>query len=314
MGFVPEWLRGAHPQEPSPAPLLNPKSPRHSGEATATPNPRRASLQATAPLTGDAEAVLVAGLLEGKEPPEEPSEGQEGQEGTSSRRGHPADGRVGSPVAAHDVGVQVDVLEADGRPPHHQAAAHLPVQAMHGPWAGRKHSPGTFLPNPGAPGALPAACPRTFGQALPPVAVVGGLAVAAEAGGVVGAEGVRGAAPVVPGARLLAARAVGEHWGQAGGSLGTWGRSRPQAPCLAHAARRVATSSPRAPGFGSRSVPKEQTQPVPAQDKTNPQRTDPFFRNRPTTSRPRLGLHHGISPSVLKCTSSSTPTPCCPEL
>lgn len=159
MGFVPEWLRGAHPQEPSPAPLLNPKSPRHSGEVTATPNPRRASLQATAPLTGDAEAVLVAGLLEGKEPPEEPSEGQEGQEGTSSRRRHPADGRVGPPVAAHDVGVQVDVLEADGRPPHHQAAAHLPVQAMHGPWAGRKHSPGTFLPNPGAPGALPAACP-----------------------------------------------------------------------------------------------------------------------------------------------------------
>lgn len=38
--------------------------------------------------------------------------------------------------------------------------------------------------------------------------------MAAEAAGVVGAEGVRGAAPVVLGARLLAGCAVGEHWGQ----------------------------------------------------------------------------------------------------
>lgn len=100
--------------------------------------------------------------------------------------------------------------------------------------------------------------------------------MAAEAGGVVGAEGVRGAAPVVPGARLLAARAVGEHWGQAGG--GVWGcgdGATPKAPCLAHAA--PATSSPWAPGLGSRSAPEEQSQPVAAQEKANPQQRDPFF-------------------------------------
>lgn len=65
--------------------------------------------------------------------------------------------------------------------------------------------------------------------------------MAAEAGGVVGAEGVRGAAPVVPGARLLAGCAVGEHWGQRERvgdtvtkppllAVGTLPRSDPQKP------------------------------------------------------------------------------------
>lgn len=92
----------------------------------------------TSPLTGDAEAVLGAGLLQGEEPGEEPADGQEGQEGTGGGLGHPADGRVGSAVAAHDVSVQVDVLEADGCSSHRQAPAHLPVEAMHGPWAARR--------------------------------------------------------------------------------------------------------------------------------------------------------------------------------
>lgn len=58
--------------------------------------------------------------------------------------------------------------------------------------------------------------------------------MAAEPGGVVGAESVRGAAPVVLGARLPAARAVGEHWGQAGGVWGRGDGAAPKAPCLAH--------------------------------------------------------------------------------
>lgn len=50
--------------------------------------------------------------------------------------------------------------------------------------------------------------------------------MAAEAGGVVGAEGVRGALPVVLGTRLPAGCAVGEHWGQ-GGKLGDTGTKPP---------------------------------------------------------------------------------------
>lgn len=91
----------------------------------------------SSPLTGDAEAILRARFLQGEEPCKEPTDGQEGQEGTGSRLGHPADGRVGSPIAAHDVGVEVDVLEADGCASHRQAPAHLPVEAVHSSWAGR---------------------------------------------------------------------------------------------------------------------------------------------------------------------------------
>lgn len=82
----------------------------------------------------------------------------------------------------------------------------------------------------------PGATPLTFRQTLLPISVEPGLAVAAEAGGVVGAEGVPGAPPVVVLAGLLAGGVVGEDWKEK--QL----RQRPRRPSVMAAASRDASA------------------------------------------------------------------------
>jgi len=79
--------------------------------------------------------------------------------------------------------MQVHVLEVHGRVAHAEVATHFPIDPMR--------------------------CP--FWETVLPISVKPGLAVAAEAGGVVGAEGVPGALSVVVFTGFLAGSIIREH-------------------------------------------------------------------------------------------------------
>lgn len=119
--------------------------------------------------TCEAEAILPAWFFQSKEPAKQASDWHEWEKGLGSRLRDVADGCIGSAVIAHDISMQVHVGEVHRRVAHKEVPTHFPIDSMR--------------------------C--SFRQTMLAVPIKPGLAVTAEAGGIVGAEGMPRAALMV---------------------------------------------------------------------------------------------------------------------
>lgn len=83
-------------------------------------------------LTDDAEAVLIAGLLQSEGPADDPSQGREWLQGGSQASRDGADCHVGAPIVGHHIRVQVIVgkLQWRGRVAHEHPAVHFAVHPL----------------------------------------------------------------------------------------------------------------------------------------------------------------------------------------
>lgn len=103
---------------------------------TVTRQPLLGATRQVQPLTGDAEAVGEAGLLQGEGPADDSAQRRQQPEGGAQPGAHAADGHVRAPLLGDHVGVEVLVPELlpRGPLPHKQAAAHLPADPLRLPW------------------------------------------------------------------------------------------------------------------------------------------------------------------------------------
>lgn len=85
-------------------------------------------------LTGDTEAIKAVRQLQGKEPTKQTSNGGHGHEGPAHRLRDLTDGSVRSPIANHDVGVQVDAVQLHCCATHQHSPSDLSIHTMRCTW------------------------------------------------------------------------------------------------------------------------------------------------------------------------------------